>query len=190
MKKTTLLLILLIFITVTISACFKSPKTESILSQNVGDDNSLIKQDNSPAISDESVPKMININYTAFGDSIARGAVLINPETNSYPALVSVKLKTLVEELSFQNFAINGQTSPQLFELLKTKDEILKNSNVITISTGANNILGVFISEAAKIFNNHGFSMNDVLNAGSIFQDVFSGSAETERYQQMLLVFT
>ena len=206
MRKTSLFLSFLFLITVVLSACFNSPRAESVLSQAESifqsiDNSSQITSQvtsqvtsrvTSEATSKVSVSIMAKLNYTAFGDSIARGAGLVNPETNCYPAIVLTKLKALqsVEQIKYQNFAIDGQTSPQLLEQLKTKGDVIAKSDIITISTGANNILGVFLAQAAKIFDKYGFAMNDVLNVGSIFSDIFSGAPDPTTYQKLLQIFT
>ena len=55
--------------------------------------------------------------YVALGDSIERGYGLDDPETQAYPALLRDRMQSY-SEVEYANYAVDGQTSAGLLELL------------------------------------------------------------------------
>lgn len=95
--------------------------------------------------------------YTAFGDSIAAGYGLKGysddqkkAPKDSYQALVAAFLKT-----SSHNYAVTGDNSSDCIEILTSgkADEYLKQSDVITLSIGSNDLLLPFIYRMIKEFD-------------------------------------
>ena len=87
-----------------------------------------------------TLPK--EINYISLGDSISSGYALDDPNTQSYPALLTQALESDGHNVTYKNYATNGLTSSQLADKISQGDiEELSNADLITISIGANNIL-------------------------------------------------
>lgn len=82
------------------------------------------------------------------GDSISTGFGLANYKkgnnynTNSYANLLAKKYK-LSQDTDYYNYAIDGQTSLELYSRVKSKnyDEDIKKSDLILISIGGNDLL-------------------------------------------------
>lgn len=80
--------------------------------------------------------------YVALGDSIARGYGLDDPETQAYPALLRDRMQSY-SEVEYANYAVDGQTSAGLLELLSSGGApMLDGADVVTVCIGANNLLG------------------------------------------------
>lgn len=80
--------------------------------------------------------------YAALGDSIARGYGLDDPETQAYPALLRDRMQSY-SEVEYANYAVDGQTSAGLLELLSSGGApMLDGADVVTVCIGANNLLG------------------------------------------------
>ena len=80
--------------------------------------------------------------YVALGDSIARGYGLDDPETQAYPALLRDRMQSY-SEVEYANYAVDGQTSAGLLELLSNGGApMLDGADVVTVCIGANNLLG------------------------------------------------
>ena len=97
--------------------------------------------------------------YIAMGDSIAYGYGLSNRDTQSYAQIVRSKLN--IPASNFQNIAISGMTCKEYYEKITT-DESYKNSiksaDLITVSIGSNELLGIAISAVASVT---GINSND-----------------------------
>lgn len=90
-----------------------------------------------------SDPKIKELTYVALGDSIAAGYALANPETERFSTLLETYLdKTGTIDCTSYNYGVNGQTSAELLDSLKsgTAPE-LEKAQLVTISIGANNVL-------------------------------------------------
>lgn len=92
------------------------------------------------------------LNYVALGDSIARGYGLKDPVSGCYPALLSKALSKVLPNTSvnYTNYAVDGLTTEGLIRLLSDGCENVDGADLITVSIGANNLLGPFISVAEK----------------------------------------
>lgn len=101
------------------------------------------------------------VDYVALGDSIAAGYGLDETE-NSYVDLISKEL-----DARTINLAVNGMTSGQLLEKIKSGkyDEVLKKADVISISIGSNDLLQPFISRVSSAL---GISDPNDINRGVI----------------------
>ena len=83
-----------------------------------------------------------SLSLVALGDSIPRGYGLSDPSSQSFPALVAQHFSGIAEEVSINNYAVDGMTSSGLLTLLEEqKREIAEDADVILICIGANNIL-------------------------------------------------
>lgn len=85
------------------------------------------------------------IDYVAFGDSIAAGQTPYKvPVGTSYTDLIAAELKEEGVLSSFtKEFAVSGETSAQFLAKLSLTDvqEAVRQAELITISTGANDLL-------------------------------------------------
>ncbi|HPE96022.1 MAG TPA: GDSL-type esterase/lipase family protein, partial [Bacillota bacterium] len=86
--------------------------------------------------------------YVALGDSIPYGYGLTDHETQCYPYLFYQQIGS--ELSSFSNAAISGQTSPQLAAMIEG-GAYISNADLITVTIGANNILGSFFTDTLAI---------------------------------------
>ncbi|WP_144549717.1 GDSL-type esterase/lipase family protein [Bacillus sp. X1(2014)] len=86
--------------------------------------------------------QMAQIHHLAIGDSIIRGVGA--PKDENFVSLFSNKLAELTsKKIVTQNEGINGITSSELNDLVQEGrfDESIKQSNIITINVGGNDIL-------------------------------------------------
>ncbi|MGI6715786.1 MAG: SGNH/GDSL hydrolase family protein [Eubacteriales bacterium] len=98
--------------------------------------------------------------YYAFGDSIAFGYGLPDNETMSYGYLFSRNF----EDIYYRNFAVSGHKTDDMLEILSQVD--VSDADLITISIGANNLLGYAADEMVKVFAKYGLSIvSDFTNA-------------------------
>lgn len=89
--------------------------------------------------------------YVALGDSIAYGYGLIDFDNERYSALIEEALSDKVEAFTDFNYAVNGDTSGNLIELIKSGGAPeLCHADLITISIGANNVLGTSIAKLSE----------------------------------------
>ncbi len=99
-------------------------------------------------------------NYVALGDSIAYGYGLDNRNTDSYASLV--KSNYNIDSSKYSNNAIVGATCEDYYNLISGSEELkekIRNADLITISVGSNELLGLIINamaEAAGIDTNGG----------------------------------
>lgn len=117
-------------------------------------------------------------HYTALGDSIAYGYGV--DRENSYPELFYNYLKTDrgYSSLEYTNLAENGDDSTDLLNKLKTDDNVIKsvkNSDIITICIGGNNILQPLIQTVAKAMS---VDLSNPDYAGQI-QNILSNNPES-----------
>mgnify|MGYP000633644566 FL=1 len=95
-------------------------------------------------------------HYTALGDSIATGYGVAKED--SYTELFYNYLKTDrgFSSLEYANLAVNGDDSTGLLNKLKTDERLIKSvkeSDIITISIGGNNILQPIIQAVGQALN-------------------------------------
>ena len=200
-KSVLSVLIVLSIILFMISSCSNSGTDEaSVTSGSTSNDLSNTNESSIQEVSDISeansdveseVINMIDIFYTAFGDSISRGCMLENPTEDCYPNLVSQKIDALqfVGDVAYDNFSVDGQKSNQLLDLVKTKSAEISSSDVITISTGANNILSVFSQKSVEIISANGVPISDFSSLTQIFGSLASPNADAELYQKVVDAF-
>ncbi len=99
------------------------------------------------AVSDKTALENKQTNYAAFGDSIAYGFGLSDIKNQCYVNIVSDKLNAVND-----NYSVNGMTSTGLLNALNAinKDtdtyNYIKNSALITVSIGSNDLLGKLTS--------------------------------------------
>ena len=90
--------------------------------------------------------------YIAMGDSIAYGYGLSNRDTQSYSQIVRSKLNIPIS--NFQNIAVSGMTCQEYYEKITTDESYqnsIKSADLITVSIGSNELLGIAISAVAKV---------------------------------------
>ncbi len=96
--------------------------------------------------------------YVALGDSIAYGYGLVDFENECYPKLVYDAIVTDENPAAYSNYAVNGDTSADLIELLDEKASInsdaepLRHADLITVSIGANNVLGPSLAKLSEYY--------------------------------------
>ncbi len=91
-------------------------------------------------LADPSDPSYYH-KMVVFGDSIAHGYGLRDMTNTRYSALIEEKMKTLPCEFTSFNYAVDGATSEDLYNLLRNGVRELKGADLVIISIGANNIL-------------------------------------------------
>ncbi len=90
--------------------------------------------------------------YVALGDSIAYGYGLIDFDNERYSSLIDSKLSETENYESF-NYAINGDDSTDLINLIKSDGAPeLKYADLITVSIGANNVLGTSLAKLSEYY--------------------------------------
>lgn len=92
--------------------------------------------------------------YMAFGDSIARGYGLAVPGEEAYPSL----LAGYIPDSILFNYAVDGHKSNNLLGILDGVENLAK-ADLVTISIGANNILGYATEALTSIIIRHGESI-------------------------------
>ncbi len=111
------------------------------------------KPDTEPSEDVMTTPEK-TLRYVALGDSIAYGYGLAKPETERYSALIDAYLDSIPgTECDGLNYGVNGQTSSELLTALMTDASFapdLANADIVTVSIGANNVLGPAISMFAQ----------------------------------------
>ena len=89
-------------------------------------------------------------SLTILGDSIASGCMLPQYEPgNNYSSPLSFGNMLGSEFESYQNFAVDGRTTAELLDALKSSEELseaVSNSDVVVISIGGNDFLQPMIS--------------------------------------------
>lgn len=122
-----------------------------------------------------SYSKTENKKYVALGDSIAYGYGLNNRVKQSYAS--RVKEKYNIKDENFKNLAVSGMTCAEFYKIIKTKQytEAIKSADLITISIGSNELLGIVTKAISKVTgipsNDPGFltkSQEKFLNSGII----------------------
>lgn len=96
----------------------------------------------------------INSNYKkylALGDSIAYGYGLANRDTESYAQIV--RQKEGISSSDFSNLGVTGMTCEQFHSKIQTSEytNAIKNADLITISIGSNELLGIAKTGVAQV---------------------------------------
>lgn len=90
--------------------------------------------------------------YVALGDSIAYGYGLIDFDNERYSALIDDKISDSRNYTSL-NYAVNGDDSTDLINLIKSGGvPELKHADLITVSIGANNVLGSSLAKLSEYY--------------------------------------
>lgn len=94
--------------------------------------------------------KKIN-KYLALGDSIAFGYGLANRTSDSYAS--KIKKYYNLDNNNYQNLAITGMTCQEFYQKIQTQEytNSIKNTDLITISIGSNELLGLVIDIASEV---------------------------------------
>ena len=89
--------------------------------------------------------------YVALGDSIAYGYGLSDRDTESYAAKVAKKYN--ISSSNFKNLAVSGMTCEEFYEQIQKSEytNAIKSANLITISIGSNELLGIVIRAVADV---------------------------------------
>ncbi len=97
--------------------------------------------------------------YYAFGDSIAAGYALENPSDMCYAALFASRFAPI----KYKNYAVSGHKTSDMLGVLESVD--VSEADLVTMSIGANNLLGHAIEALYGVLDKYGYS---------IFQDYLS----------------
>ena len=158
MKKSVLLLCLVIMLTLSLFSCegnildegtsssgMPSEVDSSLMDESVDDSgvtSTPAMSEKLPSDSDDSVPKAEKKSIVVLGDSIARGYGLRDVEKQRFSSLLSEQLKKVYSDVSVANYGIDGQTGSELLTLLQaTPPTELADCDYVIISIGGNNIL-------------------------------------------------
>lgn len=97
-------------------------------------------------------PEVKILRYVALGDSICYGYGLSSPETERYSAIIDGYIDLLqFYECDSYNYGVNGQTSSELLDMLDSGNvPELEGADVVSVSIGANNVLGPAISSLTQ----------------------------------------
>lgn len=120
--------------------------------------------------------------YVAMGDSIAYGYGLSNRDTQSYAQIVRSKLN--IPTSNFQNIAISGMTCKEYYERITTDSSYqnsIKSADLITVSIGSNELLGIAISAVASVT---GISSNDA-NFENKAKEAFLNASKLEQLRML-----
>ncbi len=92
--------------------------------------------------------------YLAFGDSIAYGYGLLDFENERYPELLVSELSEHHRSIQHTNYAVNGDKSGDLIELLRNGllNTDTDHIDLITVSIGANNVLSPSLSKLNEYY--------------------------------------
>ena len=90
-------------------------------------------------------------NYLALGDSIGDGYGLADRDTESYAQIVRSKLN--IPKSNFKNLSVSGMTCEEFYQKIQTSEytSSIKAANMITVSIGSNELLGIAIEGVSSI---------------------------------------
>ena len=149
-----------------VSEVSETVSQESAVESEISDTDSDISEENSEtsevsdATSDTTLARKSTV-YVSLGDSIPRGYGLTDPQNQSFPSILAESFKGFSETVKFENAAVDGNTSSDLLQLLKSENSpsLLKDADIITVTIGANNLLKPFSAAMQKVFEN---SLSDI----------------------------
>lgn len=97
-----------------------------------------------------TLPVFAQSVYVALGDSITTGYGLQNPNEEAFASIIATE-----KNYTLCNLAVSGSTSSDLFNLISSgaADDSIKKAQVITITCGGNDIIGVLCSMSADAYN-------------------------------------
>lgn len=124
-----------------------------------------------PDVSEEESKSETKSLYVALGDSIPYGYALVNRERDCYPSLVAASLGS---GYTLRNEAISGQTSPQLAAAM-SKGGLVDGASLITVTIGANNILGPFFNDTYSIIGKVGLGVTSTEEFFALIVSIVSG---------------
>lgn len=144
----------------------KDKDTENTSSVTTEDTTSPVKEPDTEPITTDTSPiedpktdtqperEVVSLKYVALGDSIAQGYGLTNFSSERYSSL----LGSYIDDLEYYdcktyNYAVSGDDSQKLISVLKSGTAVeLENADIVTISIGANNILGVSVEKLSQYY--------------------------------------
>lgn len=123
--------------------------------------------------------------YLALGDSIAYGYGLSDRDTESYAAKVAKKYN--INSSNFKNLAVSGMTCEEFYEQIQKSEytNAIKSADLITISIGSNELLGIVIRAVANVT---GISENDPDFANNA-QNAFLKASMTEKSNMLIKIY-
>ncbi|OGO90417.1 MAG: hypothetical protein A2Y17_12705 [Clostridiales bacterium GWF2_38_85] len=141
---------------------------------------------------ESEVVNMIDLTYVAFGDSISRGCMLANPAEGCYPNLLQQKLdaENYIGEVAYSNFSVDGQKSNELLDLIKTKNDEIMAADLISISTGANNILSIYGQNVFEILTENGIDAQNFTELSQLLGSLSSPTTDSETFQKVVDAFS
>ena len=122
--------------------------------------------------------------YVALGDSIAYGYGLSDISKQSYVSQVANKL-----EITPNNKAVVGMDTTEFLNLIN-QEEIeseIKSANIITISIGSNDLLGIVVKLIGNAF---GVDVNNESDMLENVQNAFNNATVTEKIQMIGTLYT
>ena len=109
--------------------------------------------------------------YLALGDSIAYGYGLSNINSQSYAQIV--RAKSNISQNNFSNLAVSGMTCKEFYTKIQTSQytKAIKSADIITISIGSNELLGIATSAISTVTGVSQKDPNFVKKAQQVFVD-------------------
>lgn len=144
----------------------KNKDTENTSDVTTEDTTSPVKEPDTEPVTTDTEPiedpktdtqperEVVSLKYVALGDSIAQGYGLTNFSSERYSSL----LGSYIDDLEYYdcktyNYAVSGDDSQKLISVLKSGTAVeLENADIVTISIGANNILGVSVEKLSQYY--------------------------------------
>lgn len=112
--------------------------------------------------------------YVALGDSICRGYGLADPQAECYSSLIGSDYGCTV-----YNYGVDGQTSGELLDMLMSGEaEMIGSATVISISTGANNLLQPAYPLLGSLYQSFGKPDASIPDISGVVADMDNGLKE------------
>lgn len=123
--------------------------------------------------------------YLAIGDSIAYGYGLENIDADSYAA--KVKKKYNIQDSNFKNLAISGMKCSEFYNKIQEEEytTAIKSSELITISIGSNELLGIVTRSVSAVTGVPVGDPNFVEKA----QNVFLNASALKKIQMLTSIY-
>lgn len=120
-------------------------------------------------------------NFCTFGDSIAYGYGLSDPMNQRFSALLAQTFGAK-QEISEYNFGVNGDDSSDLVTLLtESCPDDLGGADLVVLSIGANNLLGVTAPYLSQISEGKVDELLPVVSSPEFNQALLDGIARLEK---------